>query len=300
MEVKSAQNTTQPTQAGGTPSQTPPPAPSPEATLNPAVVPPVEGAAPAAPEAKETPEAAPQPEKFPKQFAAIVKREKAVTEREKALKAAEPDLKVTKQVQELAKAGKRLEAIKLLGFSYEDLTTEALAASESSDPQAQIKALQDKIDQLEGKKKDEEKAPEAAQIEQAKQVVEQFKTDIKTHVDAAKDKYPLIVDNGYHDLVFQVIDEHHAREGVLLTIEQAAQAVENYIEQNGKKLLTHPKFAPKPPATEDTGAPKQDDKKPAPTLTNQDAPANTKQDLTRLSESARVKAVASKYDFFKS
>lgn len=299
MLVQSAQTETKPTVAGATPTPTPPPAPS---LVPPVVTTPADSAsavAVPAPTETKTPEPT-KPEEFPKSLAIIARREKAVTEREKALKTAEPELKQFREFQKAVKEGKRLDALKLVGVSYEDLTTDALAATAADDPAAQVKALKEKIEQLEGKKKEEtETSAHEQKVSEARQVIDVFKGQVKSHIEANKDKYPLVHDGNYQDDVFQVIDEHHAKHGVLLTIDQAAAAVETYVESEARKLISHPKFKSATSTPESTSAPKPEHTKQAPTLTQAATPANSSQDMSKLSKNERLQQIASKYTFYK-
>ena len=50
-------------------------------------------------------------------------------------------------------------------------------------------------------------------------------------------QYELIQANEANDIIYDVIEEHYNETGRILDIEEAAEAVESYLEEEAEKLL---------------------------------------------------------------
>ena len=64
-----------------------------------------------------------------------------------------------------------------------------------------------------------------------------FQEEIGSFVAQNPEKYELIEASNANDLVFDVIEEHYNETGSILDIEEAADAVEDYLEQEANKFM---------------------------------------------------------------
>jgi len=91
-----------------------------------------------------------------------------------------------------------------------------------------------KFDDLENRLLEKEKSDEQRRYDD---IQRGFKNEINEYVDSNLEKYELIKANEANELVYDVIEEHYNDSGRILDIEEAAQAVENYLEEEAEKLL---------------------------------------------------------------
>lgn len=279
--------------------QTPPPAPSPEPKVSASGTPTPPAPEPKAPEVTEEK----KPQEFTKAFSVLTKREKAVAEREKAVKDRESDqdYQTFKKVKELSKTSK-LDAIKALGFSYEDLTEEAIKKGGSSDKVAELEA---KIAQLEGKDKAKEEAAEKDAEKQklaaAQARVAEFKGEINDFVEKNKETYKAVHVFNAQQLVFDVIDDYHDKHKKILSIEEATKWTNTYLLKEASKAESLKTQEPKVEPTPTPPAPKQEQAKEqgsTRTLTNDHSAGSSKpDDYKGLSEAERRRKIADKYNF---
>ena len=102
-----------------------------------------------------------------------------------------------------------------------------------------------KFEELEAnlaKKEEEEEYSKYESIEN------NFKQEIDSFVKG-KGEYELINANGASDLIYEVIEEHYNDTGRVLELNEAAQAVESYLEDELEKLMglekVKSKFSPR-------------------------------------------------------
>ena len=190
--------------------------------------------------------------KFSKQFAALSRKEKALREREKSIQEMEARLKEAEGNQSPAKEpepaelgieeliqSKPLEALQKAGFSVDDILQ--MIAGEGEIPEhiqksRKEQALEAKIAELESKldNRFEELEKNAVEKEHAK-VVDSFKDELKGFIDS-DEAYEFIRFNEAYDTVYEVIQEHYNETGKLLTEKEAADAVEEHLEEEAMKF----------------------------------------------------------------
>jgi hypothetical protein len=210
-------------------------------------------------------------------FAALTKKEKMLQEREKALKEQESKFKNFELTKDTVRKNPK-EALESIGLTFEDFTKAYL---DQLDGKEHTPSTDDRINELyakiEAKEKAEKEREEQARKDAEVEAIETFKGQIKDTLAKDVEKYELINEAGLFDEVYNVIEEYfnetlnETGKGEILTIERAAEQVENYLYEEGQKLLKAKKFAPKP---QETGAKKQDTSPLATTLTNKQT-ANT-------------------------
>jgi sRNA-binding carbon storage regulator CsrA len=193
---------------------------------------------------------------FSSRFAALSRKEKQLLEKERKLKELEKQShEATSKYQSYEEKLKQFKAnpdllLQEVGISFEDLVNLKLGINQPEEKQVdpnelykQLKQeMQEELEKIK-KEKEEEKQQESAQI------IENFQNDIRNFAKKNADKYELINYQGDYDLVFEVVDEYYAQNGELLSIEQACDHVESYLESlvDGAVKLKkfESKFAPK-------------------------------------------------------
>jgi hypothetical protein len=242
-------------------------------------------------------------ERLASKFAALSKREKQLREREKLLNAkleaekqkweseTSEKLKSTVSVEELR--NDPLSAIEKAGLTFEQfaqiILNDGKPTTEMMLSQAEKKMLS-KIEDLERKLQEKDQMGEKQREEAAKQ---NMLSDIQTLVES-DNKYEFIKANEAFDLVIDTMERHYNKtmeeegEGRILSIQEAADAVEAYFEQEAEKLLklqkVQSKFKP---------AQAKPQSKTAPTLSNAvSSPAAPK--MTKFMSDDESKAEAAK------
>ena len=119
-----------------------------------------------------------------------------------------------------------LEAIEALGLDYNKLTEFVL---NGSGEKSASKKLEEKIQQLEKKLTERD---DSESEKQATAKIDQFKTNIKNELSSQTDKYELINTGEEYDTVYEVILQCHQQTGKMLSLDEAAELVENNLEKN--------------------------------------------------------------------
>jgi hypothetical protein len=178
-------------------------------------------------------------------FAALSRRERAALEREQQLKQNWDEYQQFLKLKESAKANP-LDYLQAAGLDYSYVTEHLLNDGKPS-TERQLEALKAEIER--DRKARQEEALKAQQLEEQR-VIEGHKYQIKNFVESNPDEYELIAANEAHDVVFETIEQHFMKTGQLLTIQDAAMAVEDHLYQQAQRLLKLKKFAPKVEPTE--------------------------------------------------
>lgn len=231
-------------------------------------------------------------------FAALARQEKAIRQREAQIKAKEaemkaqeqkylqtpkqPDLDLSKYISKDDFAKDPLSALAQVGISYEQLT-EQLISQPSLDPrtEAMVAKLEAKIKALEEGVETTKKSYTDNQTAQYQAAVKQIEQDVKSLV-ATDPSYEAIKTAGAHKDVVELITQTFEKDGYLMTVEEAAQAVEDHLIEEGlkwtkidkiKKRLADASAAQKPVTSpKQDGVESQSNKQPQmKTLTNNTA-----------------------------
>jgi hypothetical protein len=228
----------------------------------------------AKPEATET-KTLTEDGKISPKFQALLKRERLTLDKERAATQRERDLEDRlKQFEErekrvtefeTLKKTNPLKALEMLGLSYQELTEVALKDGQVP-AELQVKQVEERLDtflrqqqELEQRRIENEK--HRAEEEETRTITE-FKTEISDYIKQNSERYEFIAFEQNDGLVYDVIEGHYNRTkdpetgtGEVLTIAQAADKVEEYLEQKYdkarqlKKLqaMLAPRPAPKTP-----------------------------------------------------
>ncbi len=252
-----------------------------ESVPNPTATPAVP-AAPDKPVVPEVPSAA-KPDEMSAKFAALAKKERNLRfsqmqykTKETALAERERKIAEREALWETEFKEKPLEAIKRRGYSYEDLTKAALNDGKF-DPETEVKGVKSEIEKFRQEQADKDKRAQEAALKQQedaeKETVEAFKLNIGKHIEANKDKYELVALYDASELVYSTVEEHFERTKAagtpkILTIDEAAQLVESYLESEIERTATgSKKFQAKYQAAK--AADPQNPPKTSTTLTNE-------------------------------
>ena len=215
-------------------------------------------------EVEQSLEEAREPEKsddFSRKFAALSRREKEIRAKE-----VEYDKRIAELEERLGSFGKKpepepelpieyrlkkdpLRALEDMGLSYDKLTELALNDGKLT-PEMQMRLMREelegdykkKFEDLENRLLEKEKSDEQRRYDD---IQRGFQNEIEDFVESNADKYELIQANEANDIIYDVIEEHYNDTGRILDIEEAAEAVENYLEEEAEKIFRLGKFRSK-------------------------------------------------------
>ena len=207
----------------------------------------------AAEEVESSLEAAHEPERddFSRKFAALSRREKEIRAKEAEYDQRIADLEHQFSAKEPQKEPEipfdvqlrqnPLKALESVGLSYDKLTELALNDGKLT-PEMQMKLMREeletdyksKFEDLENRLVKKEQSLEEQRYEDTKTG---FQHEIESFVNSKGEEYELIRANEANDVVYDVIEEHYNETGKILDIEEAAEAVESYLEEETSKLL---------------------------------------------------------------
>lgn len=213
----------------------------------------VQAPAPAVEGEGEAAPSQPKEDRFSAKFAAIAREEKKMRlEREKFKAEREAErAALAKEKEEVARhrelksklksdRGLALKYLEEGGLTYDDLTQLILNDNKPT-PEMMAKQVREEMEafkreQEEAKRRAEEEA-QKKQAEQLQSVLDNFKNEITTFVDQNAETYELTKTHPEGvELIFNVIDQHHAQTGRILSTEEAAKYVEAYLEEEAEKL----------------------------------------------------------------
>lgn len=243
-------------------------------------------------------EAKPEPkedENLTARFTALSKKEKMIVDREKAIKAREESIKQYDLTRESVMKSPT-QALASLGMTFEEFAKAMIAEGEGQPLQPtvddKVKALEERLKAKEDAEKTALAAEEQRKIDES---ISSYKANLKKHLDGQGEKYELIQSQDAHETVFDVIESYFHETGQMLDADKAAEQVENYLFEEGQKILKAKKFAPKEPTKEKEQFPKVTTVNPvSPTLTNKStAPAITPPAPTHMSAEESLKRAAS-------
>lgn len=197
-------------------------------------------------DATPAPQASPN-DKLSSKFEILQKRDQEVLSKLNALKSKEAEIeaKLARITEFESAKGNSKKALELLGLTYDELT-QSLLQDGSIPPEAQIRKLDQKLEEFKTEQQKREEEMKAAQEKAAKdredKVITDFKGEIGQYLEDNSSRYELIKFEEQQDLVFSVIDEHYNRTidpetgiGKVMTIKEAADKVELFLEQKYEK-----------------------------------------------------------------
>ncbi len=278
-------------------------APQPEAEVIEAA--PEAEAAPEQVEEVKQPEVKKEEDLFSKKFAALSKKEKQIRQREaqlnakmaeleSKLKGLEPKAEPKKPNIPLERRLKEnpLEALKEMGLSYEKLTELALNDGKVS-VEDRLELMREQLEErhrseIEAIRNELMEKEKKVEEERYKEVIQNFMGELTSFVNNNAD-YELIRANDAVPLVYEVIQQHHAKTGRILSNEDAANHVESHLLEEAKKLLKLKKLGYKEePKVEKKPAPQP----AAPTLSNSNSTVLSNKVGVEVKSDAELKKIA--------
>lgn len=235
-----------------------------------------------------------------RQFAQLARQERALRakaqQQEQAYKAREAALAAREQElaakpsfdpkQYYTKDQVKQNALDILaesGVSYEELTQQILT-QQPVDPRLQqtISQLKQQIEDLKTANEDNKKSYADQQTQAYQAAVKQIETDARQLIKADPVAYEAIHKTGTVKEVVKLITDTYHKDGILMSIEEAAQKIEDYLVEENYKMANQinkikqrmQSVAPKAP-TAQTPAVNQKQQQPMKTLTN--ATSSTRQ-----------------------
>ena len=208
----------------------------------------------AAEEVEQSLEQASNPDRddFSRKFAALSRREKEIRAKEveydQRIAELESRFQPKKEVEkepelpfEYRLKQNPLKALEDMGLSYDKLTELALNDGKLT-PDMQMRLMREELEndykskykELEDRIIEKEKNDEQRRYDE---IETGFKNEIEAFVSSKPEQFELIQANEAKEVVYEVIEEHYNETGKILDIEEAANAVESYLEEEAEKLL---------------------------------------------------------------
>lgn len=235
-------------------------------------------------ETEATPKAAEEP--LSSQYAILARKEKAIRAdrqkflaekqafekiRDEASKTKAPAFDESKYISRDKFLEDTTGTLTELGLSYDDLTQKYLngPSPEQLQQQSYIKKLEARLAQIEEKQQETVKTFEQRDLEAKNQTVSQLRNETKRLVESNEAFETIKETNSVNDVV-ELIERTFAEDGYIMSVEEAAQAVEDHLVEEAMKLTRIKKIQQKlqsanSAVTKQTDAPKQQQIK---TLTN--------------------------------
>ena len=253
----------------------------------------VEAAVPEASEVTEGQETAaqPRPAEGANRFAFLAKKEAAIVRQRHELRAQMEAMtsqrsemeKLRAEIDEVKgrKASYRsnpLAALEDAGLSYKELT-DFILNNNTVSTESQIKALQDKISEVENaRQRDHQEREEHSKRQAAErevQVIAEFKNEISNFISSKKDDYELTNLYESSDLVYDTVEAYFEKTSKVLSIPEACQLVETYLEKQVEKSLQTKKLGSRFQKPAEESIAKSDPQAPRRTLNNQNYTSST-------------------------
>ena len=191
-------------------------------------------------------------DQFASKFAALSRKEKALRERESEYDSRFEEME--KQLAEYEQSNQEpeidwehmlrndpLRALEEAGLGYDKLTELALNDGRLT-PDMQMKAMREELENDYQRKFEELEerlnVKEESEVESYyDSVQENFQDEIVGLVHSDPERFELVQASEADGLIYDVIEEHYNETGRVLEIEEAADAVESYLEEEAGKLM---------------------------------------------------------------
>jgi hypothetical protein len=192
-------------------------------------------------------------QKFARKFAALSRKEKQLKAKEaeyskrlaeleaRLVEKEKPVEKVVEQPLEQRFRQDPFKALEDLGIPYDKLTELALNDKKLT-PEMQMKLMRDelesgykaKFEELEKRFNEKEQNEQKANYDR---IQRNYMNKISSFVDSNPETYEFIKANNASSVVYDVVESHYKESGKVLTIKEAADAVESHLEEEAEKLL---------------------------------------------------------------
>lgn len=249
-------------------------------------------------------------------FSALAKKEKAIVEQTKANKAAESKF-AEREASLAAREAKIKEseslwetdvfkALELRGYDYNKLTMmqlEGKTAQPENDPVKIAKKTiddfkkeqaQDRLEREEASKK-AELASKQKQEDELKAAWETYNSEVATFIESNADTYELINTYSQQSLIAETVDAFYQKNKRVLSIKEASDMVEGYLESEAEKALSTKKIGGKVTKNATTATKKDEEPRITKTLNNTMQPTSASV-LPAQNESDRMKRALAAMD----
>ena len=217
-------------------------------------------------EAKEE-EKPKESEQDAKRFAMLAKKEKGLYQRGLELKKQEDriadGLKAIENFEAHRKEVKNnpFLALQDLGVTYDDITRYALEGKMPNKNELEVGELKQMVLDLRKELDDERTTKKTQEEESAKRNVQEtiagFKQEIVDYIEENQEQYELVKINGLQNLIYEHIESVFGKEKRLITLQDAAEHVEKYAEEQLRRNQAAKKFQ----KSKETPAPKEGEQK---------------------------------------
>lgn len=188
-------------------------------------------------------------------FAALTKKEKLIQRRARELQEREQRISKWEDAEKLVGSNK-LEALKRLGISYDELTNLHLSqmGADEQTPEAIAARKAQEVARAELELYKEEQKQKEAELQQRnyQAALQQFEVQARELTKSRPDDFPYIAAEDAHLVVVDFIENvfhnglgEEIPAGTILSVENAAAEVEKYLESKYEKISQVPKFRSK-------------------------------------------------------
>lgn len=265
----------------------------------------------------QDPSKKPIDEKLSSKFAALSRKEKLIKQQEmqfkqqesqfrqqqsefqKQLDAIKAENEKLKAEYEQYKAGVRKNPLAKLqeeGYDFEKLTEmqlnegrptpEMLLERTKAELETGYKSEIEKIKaELAEKEKAAQEAAEKAELERQEEIKQNYQTEIAQFIEQNSADYELINLNNAQGVVYDVVEQFYEEHGRILSLKEAADFTEKYLEEEASKLLKAKKLNKQPQTP-------QSEKKESLTLSNEMSTQVPRGNTRKLSREEEIQEVA--------
>jgi hypothetical protein len=187
---------------------------------------------------------------FSSKFAALAKREKKILDQLNELKATKGEVDKINSLRSKVKENP-LSLLDEFGITMEQLLTSSLGADAPAEEVNELDLLRKEIEAIKRSETErldaDRKAREDADNARIEEAITSHKLKIQDTVSKEPDKFELITLKGEDglDLIWQVTETYWEQQGRVLSPDEAAMMVENYLEDEAKKLFSVKKLGAK-------------------------------------------------------
>jgi TolA-binding protein len=206
-------------------------------------------------------------------FAILARKEKAMRDRVRQIEEQERSFKQKEQELQSSYISRDklqkdpLAVLSELGLSYDKLTEQAL--NQQNPMESHVRSMREEIQALKGLIESQQKQNDEFKSSQYQNAIKQLKFDTDQLIESNSD-FELIKSMGASDQVVDLIDSTFKETGRVMSVQEAAKTVEDYLFQNALNVAKLGKISkallPQEPTPQEpqAGVPQ----KPAPTLTH--------------------------------
>lgn len=260
-------------------------------------------------------------EKLSSKFAALSRKEKLLKQQEMQFKQQEIQLKqkdqeyqnsISSMKAELEKIKSEFEQyrtgikqnplkhLQAEGYDFDKLT-EMQLNDQNPTPEMMLERAKKELEsgykseiekmraELAEKEKSAQEAAEKAELEAQEKIRTDYQTEINAYLEQNAEKYELINLNNAQSIVYDVVEQFYDEHQRILTLEEAADFTEKYLEEEANKLLKAKKFNKLQQPQKQQSEPKESF-----TLSNDMSTQVPRGDVRKLSREEEIQEIAKK------